>query len=142
MESEIPEAEDYSVAARARRILGLMDRLGVKRAALMGNSYGGGIALRMAQDWPDRVERLILINSICYAREIPNYVSLVDWPFADCIADTLPLRTMVGWVLRGSFRTGNSRLTSRSLALPAGDAPCFSSSATSYRETPRNSRLG
>jgi pimeloyl-ACP methyl ester carboxylesterase len=103
-ESDIPEGEDYSVASQARRILGLMDQLGVERAALMGNSYGGGIALRIAQDWPGRVERLILINSICYARDIPNYVSLVRWPFADCVAGTLPLRNMAGWVLRSSYK--------------------------------------
>lgn len=103
-ESEIPESEDYSVAAQARRIRSLLDRLGVQRAALMGNSYGGGIALRFAQDWPERVERLILINSICYARDVPDYVSLVHWPFADCIAGTFPLRTMVAWVLRSSYK--------------------------------------
>jgi pimeloyl-ACP methyl ester carboxylesterase len=103
-ESDKPESEDYSVAAQARRIRALLDRLGIERASLMGNSYGGGIALRFAQDWPDRVDRLVLVNSICYAKDVPTYVDLVRWPFADCVADTLPLREMAGWVLRGSYR--------------------------------------
>lgn len=103
-ESDKPAEEDYSVAAQARRVRGLLDRLGVERAAFLGNSYGGGIALRVAQDWPERVERLVLINSICYAREVPGYVGLVRWPLADCVASALPLRDMAAWVLRSSYR--------------------------------------
>jgi pimeloyl-ACP methyl ester carboxylesterase len=103
-ESEIPETEDYSVAAQARRVKGLLDRLGIPQASLMGNSYGGGIALRVAQDWPERVDRLVLINSICYAKQIPGYVGLARWPWADCVADTLPLGDIARWVLRGSYR--------------------------------------
>src|SRR5262249_4684552 len=49
-ESELPEGEDYSLAAQARRVRGVLDALGVRRATLVGNSYGGGIALRFIQD--------------------------------------------------------------------------------------------
>ncbi len=104
-ESEIPEQEDYSVAAQARRVKGLLELLGVERATLVGNSYGGGIALRLAQDWPERVDRLVLINSICYAEHVPTYVSLARVPSAECVAGSLPLGKMTRWVLRGSYRT-------------------------------------
>lgn len=102
-ESEIPENEDYSVAAQARRVKGLLDRLGATRATLIGNSYGGGIALRFAQDWPERVERLALINSICYAEDVPSYVTLARAPCADCVVQVLPLGKMTRWVLRSSY---------------------------------------
>jgi len=104
-ESEIPEKEDFSIAAQARRVKGLLDTLGVPRATLVGNSYGGGIALRFAQDWPERVDKLVLINSICYADNIPTYVGLAKAPCAECVAETLPLGKMTRWVLRGSYRT-------------------------------------
>jgi pimeloyl-ACP methyl ester carboxylesterase len=104
-ESEIPEKEDFSIAAQARRVKGLLDALGVARATLVGNSYGGGIALRFAQDWPERIDRLILINSVCYADAIPTYVGLAKAPCAECVAETLPLGKMTRWVLRGSYRT-------------------------------------
>jgi pimeloyl-ACP methyl ester carboxylesterase len=104
-ESEIPETEDFSIAAQARRVKGLLDVLGAERASLVGNSYGGGIALRFAQDWPERVEKLVLINSICYADEIPTYVSLCKVPGAEYVAGALPLGKMTRWVLRGSYRT-------------------------------------
>jgi pimeloyl-ACP methyl ester carboxylesterase len=90
-ESDLPEGEDYSVAAQARRLRGLFDHLQLKRATLMGNSFGGGVALRFAQDWPDRVDRLVLLNSVCYAEHIPGYVHAARFPFAACIAEAVPV---------------------------------------------------
>jgi len=104
-ESDLPENADYSIAAQARRVRGLMELLGAERASVVGNSYGGGIALRLAQDWPDRVDRLVLINSICYPERVPAYVTLVKAPGAERVAETLPLGRMTRWVLRGCYRT-------------------------------------
>jgi pimeloyl-ACP methyl ester carboxylesterase len=104
-ESEIPETEDYSVAAQARRVKGILDHLRIERAALVGNSYGGGIALRFAQDWPERTARLILIDSICYPENIPAYVTLANAPCATCVARTIPLGKPTAWVLRSGTGT-------------------------------------
>jgi 4,5:9,10-diseco-3-hydroxy-5,9,17-trioxoandrosta-1(10),2-diene-4-oate hydrolase len=46
----------------ADAIRGLLDELGVDTAHLIGNSYGGAAALRLALDTPDRVERLVLMG--------------------------------------------------------------------------------
>ena len=46
----------------ADAIRGLLDVLGVDTARLIGNSYGGAAALRLALDTPDRVERLVLMG--------------------------------------------------------------------------------
>jgi len=43
-------------------IRGLLDALGIERAHLVGNSYGGAAALRLALDTPDRVDRLVLMG--------------------------------------------------------------------------------
>jgi pimeloyl-ACP methyl ester carboxylesterase len=42
---------------------GFMDGVGIREATLIGNSMGGGIAWGMAILFPERVRRLILINS-------------------------------------------------------------------------------
>ena len=104
-ESEIPPTEDYGIATQARRVKGLMDLLGVDCGTLVGNSYGGGIALRLAEDWPERVDRLVLLNSACYPEDIPAYVSWAHAPGAECVTELLPLGSMVRWVLRKSYRT-------------------------------------
>jgi pimeloyl-ACP methyl ester carboxylesterase len=41
-----------------------MDTLGIQKAHLVGNSFGGGIALRVATKHPDRVGKLVLMGSM------------------------------------------------------------------------------
>lgn len=55
---------DASARAQAAVLARLLDRLGIDRAILAGNSMGGGIALRFARDYPDRVRGLALIGSV------------------------------------------------------------------------------
>lgn len=58
-----PELE-YTPAAHARRVLRLMDTLGIASATIVGHSLGGGVAERVAVDQPERVERLVLVASV------------------------------------------------------------------------------
>jgi pimeloyl-ACP methyl ester carboxylesterase len=53
---------DYSDARSFQLIEDLMDRLGVTRATLIGNSMGGGIAWRFAATHAARVDKLVLIS--------------------------------------------------------------------------------
>src|SRR6476660_8572141 len=46
----------------ADMIRGLLDELGIDTAHLIGNSYGGAAALRLALDSPDRVGKLVLMG--------------------------------------------------------------------------------
>ena len=46
----------------ADSIRGLLDELGLAKAHLAGNSYGGAAALRLAMDTPNRVDRLVLMG--------------------------------------------------------------------------------
>lgn len=46
----------------ADTIRALLDALGVDRASLVGNSYGGACALRLALDTPERVDKLVLMG--------------------------------------------------------------------------------
>jgi pimeloyl-ACP methyl ester carboxylesterase len=48
-------------ANSADEIIGLLDRLGIERAALVGSSGGGRVALEIAARWPDRVTALVLL---------------------------------------------------------------------------------
>lgn len=46
----------------AGHVLGVLDHLGLERVHLLGNSLGGGTAMRLALEWPDRVGRLVLMG--------------------------------------------------------------------------------
>ena len=58
-----PPAGTPDLAMFSRQFLGLMDRSGIERAAVVGFSLGGMIARRVASDYPDRVSALAILNS-------------------------------------------------------------------------------
>jgi pimeloyl-ACP methyl ester carboxylesterase len=56
--------------AYAERVLGLLDALGWERAHLAGQSWGGGLAQRLAAEHPDRVDRLALVATVDAGRTL------------------------------------------------------------------------
>lgn len=61
--SERPAGFAYSMDAWVRQAVGLLDALGIERTDLVGNSFGGGLALALAIAHPERVRRLVLMGS-------------------------------------------------------------------------------
>ncbi|MCX8568507.1 MULTISPECIES: alpha/beta hydrolase [Hyphomicrobiales] len=52
-----------SYETMADDVAGLLDRLGVQKASVMGYSMGGNVALQMALRHPDRVERIVAVSA-------------------------------------------------------------------------------
>jgi pimeloyl-ACP methyl ester carboxylesterase len=52
---------DYSVSGQADLVVGVMDALGIERAAIVGHSAGGPLAGTIAERYPDRVAKLVLV---------------------------------------------------------------------------------
>jgi len=67
---------DRSLVAQTAAILALLDALDIERATFVGHDTGGGVALILAIEHPDRVARLVLSNVVAYD----------SWPIADMIA--------------------------------------------------------
>jgi len=62
--SDRPEDVEYNVQTWADQTVGFMDAMGVKKAHLVGNSFGGAIALRIATQHPERVDQMVLMGSM------------------------------------------------------------------------------
>ena len=61
---ELP-ASDFSMAGYGRWVADLLEALGVTEpAVVVGHSFGGGVAIRLSHDHPDRVRSLVLVNSV------------------------------------------------------------------------------
>lgn len=75
--SDRPADVDYSLDTWADQTLGLMDSLGIEKAHLIGNSFGGGISLRLATKHPDRVDKLVLMGSMGVPFEITEGLDAV-----------------------------------------------------------------
>ena len=59
-----PRNGEYTIAGQAKLLTGLLDTLGIPRAIFIGSSYGGAVAATCALDYPDRVEKLILVGAV------------------------------------------------------------------------------
>ena len=62
--SERPANPDYQRDVWVEHAIGVLDALGIEQAELVGNSFGGGIALALAIRYPHRVRRLVLMGSV------------------------------------------------------------------------------
>ncbi|TKA97830.1 alpha/beta fold hydrolase [Cereibacter changlensis] len=62
---------DYSDARVMAVVIGIMDRLAVRRADFVGNSIGGRIAFTFAATHPERVRKLVLVSPDGY--ESPGF---------------------------------------------------------------------
>jgi pimeloyl-ACP methyl ester carboxylesterase len=66
--SDKPRWFDYSIDAQARMVSRFMDRIGIGRAVVVGSSYGGAVAATLALDYPERVEKVVLVNAVANDR--------------------------------------------------------------------------
>ena len=53
----------YTMQSAKRTTMGLMDLLGIERAVLVGHSQGASVAVLVADECPERVEALVLVNA-------------------------------------------------------------------------------
>lgn len=66
---------DWDINQYAERILKYMDEQGLEQVDLLGHSFGGRVAIRLASRYPNRVRSLVLINSAGLQR----HRSLLQW---------------------------------------------------------------
>lgn len=62
--SDKPAWFEYSIEAQARMVARFMNRVGIGRATIVGSSYGGAVAATLALDYPERVEKLVLVDAV------------------------------------------------------------------------------
>jgi pimeloyl-ACP methyl ester carboxylesterase len=77
--SEKPRA-DYSVAAYANGMRDLLSVLEIERATVIGHSLGGGVAAQFAYQFPERCDRLILVDSGGIGRSVSPFLRLATVP--------------------------------------------------------------
>ncbi|WP_328631006.1 alpha/beta fold hydrolase [Streptomyces sp. NBC_00356] len=73
---------DYSVAAYANGLRDLLGVLGVERVTLVGHSFGGGVAMQFAYQFPERVDRLVLISTGGVGRQVTPVLRAATLPGA------------------------------------------------------------
>ncbi len=74
---------DFSAAAQAERAIGLLDALGIEQATVIGHSAGGTVAGTIAERYPERVTRLVLVS--------PAYLGLFQVVMPEMTAPASPV---------------------------------------------------
>ncbi|WP_254537813.1 alpha/beta fold hydrolase [Halomarina litorea] len=64
--SAMHDGFDRSIRAQEVALVGLLDDLGIETVDFVGHDLGGGVGLRLAAHDPDRVDNLVLSNSVAY----------------------------------------------------------------------------
>ncbi|WP_426731849.1 alpha/beta fold hydrolase [Myxococcus faecalis] len=89
-----PPDADYSPQAHARRFAALIEALNLPRFTLVAHDFGGPISLDFALSHPERLERVVLINTIA-------------WPFVDEPSLARAARMAGGGLFRWLYRNLN-----------------------------------
>jgi pimeloyl-ACP methyl ester carboxylesterase len=71
---------DYSLGGYANGMRDLLTVLGVDRVTVVGHSFGGGVAMQFAYQFPERTERLILVASGGLGPEVSPAIRAVSTP--------------------------------------------------------------
>jgi len=84
---------DYSLGAYASGVRDLLVSLGHERATFVGHSLGGGVAMQLAYQFPERCERLVLVDSGGLGREVNLLLRAATLPGSEVV---LPLLASAG----------------------------------------------
>jgi pimeloyl-ACP methyl ester carboxylesterase len=83
-ESDKPKG-DYSLGAHASTVRDLLLALGHERASFVGHSLGGGIVLQLSYQFPERCERLVLVDSGGLGREVNLLLRAATLPGSELV---------------------------------------------------------
>ena len=84
---------DYSMGAYASGLRDLLLALEIEGATFVGHSLGGGIAMQLAYQFPERCERLVLVSSGGLGREVSPMLRAATLPGSELV---IPLLTKAG----------------------------------------------
>jgi pimeloyl-ACP methyl ester carboxylesterase len=77
--SDKPRA-DYTVGGYANGMRDLLTVLGIDKVTVVGHSFGGGVAMQFAYQFPERTERLVLVDAGGLGAEVTPIIKAIQMP--------------------------------------------------------------
>ncbi|WP_211236661.1 alpha/beta fold hydrolase [Arthrobacter castelli] len=125
--SERPVDQDTSVAAQTGILKAILDQLAIETVSIISHDIGGAIGLRFATAHPERVRRLMVIDTVSYdswpsstwrkiiEEELDDYTNLSQEAFNALLTRQLKMTvkdeaTMAGDILHGYLAPNQSAL--------------------------------
>ena len=110
---------DYSLGAHAAAIRDLLAALEIRSATVVGHSLGGGVAMQFFWQFPERVDRLVLISSGGLGPRVSPMLRMATLPGVSAGALALASRPRVLAALAGLANQLERRGSSRGVYLDA-----------------------
>jgi pimeloyl-ACP methyl ester carboxylesterase len=88
---------DYSLGNQASLLRDLLHLLGIDRATVVGQSFGGGVAMQFAYQFPERCERLVLVDAGGLGRDVNWTLRFAALPGAEYVMPALFPSFVRGW---------------------------------------------
>ncbi len=112
--SEMPK--EYSAKLQAQQYRILLDSLGIEKVHIIGVSAGGPSAMQFSNDFPERIEKLVLMSAVSMPPN-PNDKA----PFFIKIIQTIQKSDFTYWLFTKAFKTQILSL----IGIPADDYKKF-----------------
>lgn len=80
---------DYSLGNHASGMRDFLHLLGYERVTVVGQSFGGGVAMQFAYQFPERCERLVLVDAGGLGREVSWILRISTLPGAEYLMPVL-----------------------------------------------------
>lgn len=109
--SAAPPDGDYTLEAQARAMVDFLNRRGIARTAVAGNSLGGALALLLARHYPERVSALVLLAPAAALTRLP----WIFYPLGLPVLGRLAASLLGPWIIPLALRLAYHR---RSLITP------------------------
>jgi 4,5:9,10-diseco-3-hydroxy-5,9,17-trioxoandrosta-1(10),2-diene-4-oate hydrolase len=93
----------YTIPAMADAIGAFLDAVGLEKASLVGHSWGGAWSLSFAERYPQRVDKLVLLDSPGLNKELASQTAVFDVPVVGEFAVKLMRRADFETSLRSAF---------------------------------------
>jgi 4,5:9,10-diseco-3-hydroxy-5,9,17-trioxoandrosta-1(10),2-diene-4-oate hydrolase len=100
--SQKPKA-DYKLSFFTEFVINFMSALGLEPATLVGHSMGGALSLEAAINYPERIAKLILVDSGGFSREAPLLYRLATLPVVGDVIIRPTTKPLLRRGLRGIF---------------------------------------
>lgn len=94
--TERPAGQRYTMDAWVDQAVGLLDALGIGQADLVGNSFGGALAVALTIRHPQRVRRLVLMGAVGVPFPITEGLDAV-WGYTPSIANMRGILDYFAW---------------------------------------------
>lgn len=133
--SDRPAGIKYSMTGWVQQALDLMDALKIDKADIVGNSFGGGLALALAIRAPERVRRMVLMGSMGVSFPLPEGLDAV-WGYEPSLEN---MKKLLGVFAYSQELANNDELAK--MRYDASVRPGFHESFSSMFPAPRQSSV-